>query len=570
MRGTIFAIVCMLAQGAWAQQASRFEVLITELFADPDPSAGLPNSSFIELHNVSSQAISLKGWTIGIGKNSTRITTDIRLGADSLLILCNASAATAYRRYGAVLPLTGLPTLPDGGTILALYAADHRTIHAVEYTLNDYHNALKSGGGWSLEMIDLHQPCLGQENWTASTDPSGGTPGRRNSADRLVASDAPTHALRIWMPDSLHVTVLFDGTLDSISAAIPDRYTIDGGPSIIRAQVQPPLFQQVLLDLDQPLVPGIVTGLRLSGLTDCAGDPVVADPPLRIGLAVDPAPGDLVINEILFDPTPDGADYVELLNQGRSVIDAGGLHLANRDRQGNMGLIFPCAKGPFLIFPGDHYVVTGEPDAGSRSYRGRHPALLSVPVSMPSLPDAEGVLVVTDRQGSVLDELHYDVRWHFPLITDPEGVALERIDPKAVTQDAGNWHSAADDAGHGTPTSRNSQARIMDGLTGIWELTPVVITPDMDGHDDFLTLRYRFPEAGRTCSVTVFDLGGPPVRALCRNLHCGMSGQLQWDGLDDMGRPPGYGSYIVVADVFDLQGHRSTFKKRVSVTGTFR
>jgi hypothetical protein len=466
--------------------------------------------------------------------------------------------------------LSGLPALPDAGAVVALYAPDHRTIHAVEYSTHDYHNDLKSGGGWSLEMIDLTQPCLGQENWTASIDPSGGTPGHRNSVSGTVTTTGATHALRTWMPDSQQVTILFDKTLDSSTAAIPDRYTISGGPRIRRAQVQPPVFRQVLLDLEQPLSPGVIAELRLSGLTDCAGDPVVADPPLRLGIPADPVVGDLVINEVLFDPLPDGADYVELLNQGRTVIDAGDLRIATRDRSGAMKSIVPCAPGPFALFPGDHYVVTEDPDAVLRTFLVKNTALLSASVSMPSFPDGNGLVLVTDRQGAILDELHYDASWQFPLISDPEGVALERVNPRASTQDAGNWHSASDDVGHGTPTWRNSQSRTTDSLNAMWELTPTVISPDMDGHDDFLTLRYHFPEPGWMCSVTVFDAGGNPIRSICRSEHCGDTGTFHWDGLDDAKRHPGYGSYIVVADCFNANGRRYTLRKRVAVTGTFR
>ena len=42
-------------------------------------------------------------------------------------------------------------------------------------------------------------------------------------------------------------------------------------------------------------------------------------------------------------------------------------------------------------------------------------------------------------------------------VKNKKGVALERIDPDAATQDAANWTSASETVGYGTPGYQNSQ-----------------------------------------------------------------------------------------------------------------
>ncbi|MEY3148152.1 MAG: hypothetical protein RL688_1371, partial [Actinomycetota bacterium] len=64
------------------------------------------------------------------------------------------------------------------------------------------------------------------------------------------------------------------------------------------------------------------------------------------------------------------------------------------------------------------------------------------------------------------DRVAYLNDWHFKLISDEEGVSLERIDHNAVSQDASNWHSAASSVNYGTPTYKNSQYRLDAAVQG--------------------------------------------------------------------------------------------------------
>jgi Lamin Tail Domain len=326
----------------------------------------------------------------------------------------------------------------------------------------------------------------------------------------------------------------------------------------------------VLLALSQPLKPDQVLSLSIAAITDCPGNTIAAGTPVPVGLPVDTAARNIVINEVLFNPKPSGTDYVELFNKGKLVVDAHDLTIARRNAQGILTNMVPCSPGPFLIFPGDFYVLSENPDIVSGQYLVRHPESLSPAVNLPSMPDDEGTIVVLDRQGAVADELHYSSSWHFPLLDDVTGVSLERVNPAAPTQSPSNWHSAAADIGYGTPTASNSQHRDTDSAVGTWKATPEVFSPDLDGYDDLLTLSYKFPGPGWSTSVTIYDREGRPIRWLCRNMLCGNEGQLRWDGLDEAQKHPGWGAYLVVAESIALDGRRSVWRKRISIAGSRR
>ena len=184
---------------------------------------------------------------------------------------------------------------------------------------------------------------------------------------------------------------------------------------------------------------------------------------------------------------------------------------------------------------------------------------------MPSYPNVSGTVVVLNTLGEVIDELSYDEKWHFDLVTNYKGVALERIDYNAPAQDKNNWHSAAASAGYGTPTYQNSQFKTNEQLQGGINISPRVFSPDNDGHDDFLTIAYQFPEPGYVCNITVFDARGRTIRYVVRNGICGTKGNFRWDGLDEKKQQISMGIYVILTEVYNLKGKTKRFKQAVTL-----
>ena len=62
-------------------------------------------------------------------------------------------------------------------------------------------------------MIDINNPCGEESNWTASVNPSGGTPATINSVAASKPDIEPPHLLNAFVVDSMHVQLIFDETL---------------------------------------------------------------------------------------------------------------------------------------------------------------------------------------------------------------------------------------------------------------------------------------------------------------------------------------------------------------------
>ena len=555
-----FTLIVFYHSSAVAQQ--RFDIVIDEIMADPSPQVSLPNVEYIEIKNISGHDINLQGWKLATTSASSGAFSNYILPADSFLVLTSTSGAASFGSYGRVLGVPSFPALTNEGTTLSLTGKDGKIIHFVSYNSGWHQNTLKEDGGWSLEMVDSHNPCSGQSNWKSSIDNSGGTPGKKNSVDATNKDDKAPLIKNAFAKDNSTIVLQFDEPVDSVMAVDLAHYSLNPSISFASVAITSNDFTQAELRLSSPLNTSVIYTITVSGIRDCAANASGSEK-LKIGLPQDAALSDLVINEILFNPKLDGYDYVEFYNRSNKIIDAGKLYIGNRNSTGVISSLKKLTEQPVYVFPGDYVVVTEDANSLQKTFLVKTPAAVLTLSSMPSLPDDKGSVVLTNFQGTVIDEFNYLDDWHFPLITNAEGVSLERVDPDRPTQNADNWHSAASTAGYGTPTYKNSQYKQTDNITASIEVTPKVFSPDNDGIDDMALIRYQLNETGYVANITIFDVNGRIVRHLVKNATLGLNGSWQWDGLDEKGQKLLIGNYIIYTELFNLQGKKKQYKNVV-------
>ena len=559
--GKLFLLLFLCPLYVLAQ--NRYDVVIDEIMADPTPQISLPSNEWIELKNVSANPINLQNWRIGDAAGQSGPMPNFVLQPDSFVIICTASAVAAMQAYGRVISVTSFPSLDNDGDQLFLKSNTGLTIHAVSYSLSWYQNAVKSDGGWPLEMIDTKNPCALISNWKAGTDTRGGSPGIKNSVDAVNADQSLPSVKNAYAIDNLNIVIVFDEPVDSLKGAAAANYSIDGGLSVQSATSVSSLFDKVQLRLATAMQATTVYTITVNNVTDCKNNSIGTRNKAKIGLPVDAAATEMVINEILFNPKSGASDYVEFYNRGNKIFDANKLYIANRNSSGVISSAKLLSAISYYIFPGDYIVVTEDAINLPLNYMVQNPDAVFVISSLPSFPDDEGDVILLNFQGAVVDEVKYKDDWQFALISNPDGVSLERIDPDGPSQDAGNWHSAASTAGYGTPTYKNSQYKLLQSINAAVEVTPKVFSPDNDGRDDIATVQYKATEPGYIATITIYDANGRPVRNLVKNGTLGLQGYWVWDGLDDKRLKLPVGTYILFTEIFNLNGKKETFKNVV-------
>jgi hypothetical protein len=540
-----------------------YDVVINEIMADPDPPQDLPNQEYVELHNTTPYLIYLDGWQFSIG-TTTRTITNAWLPANGYIAVVDDAAPGQFGSIN-LTAMSGFPSVTNTSGTITLRTNHGLLQHSVNYNDSWYVDAAKAGGGWSLEQIDPLNPCAGAVNWRAAATADGGTPGAQNS-NYAPNSDALAPRLqRVSVLSADSIRLFFSEPLDSASAADPLRYNVSNGigtPLIVKPIGSD--FTKVDLKFVSLLSSGIIYTVTVSSqLTDCVGNPVNSNT-APFALPEPVAANDIVINEILPDPLDGGVDFVELYNRSQKVIDLGSMVLCTQDTVANvLEEINGIAPDGYLLFPGEYVVLSEDGNAVASQYpTGIDRNRLLDMNNIPSMNIDGDVVIIADTGFRIIDRLVYSGDWHFALLNETKGVTLERINTERPTQDATNWHSAAETSGFGTPTQRNSQYSAAPADDGAVTLGNTIFSPDNDGFEDVLNIGFNFDRPGYVANVTIYDERGRLVRTLVRSELLGTEGgTFSWDGITDDRNKARNGAYVVYFEAFNPNGDVKRYKR---------
>ncbi|RMG60669.1 MAG: hypothetical protein D6722_20620, partial [Bacteroidetes bacterium] len=432
-----------------------FALRINEIMADPVPAQGLPEVEYIELYNPGEQWLSLDELYISDGGNPLWLGPGA-IEPGGYLLLCRESDAAALAAYGPVLGVSGFPALGNALDSLYLFGG-FELIDQVFYAESWWRDSEKQAGGWSLERIDpALAACDHSANWRASTDPSGGTPGRANSVAGLFAESSPPRLLAVTVPEENVVSFLFDEPLDAAAVYDLDNYDLSGSPGFLVLIELAPGGRGLTFTYDAALEPGLLYPLVFKGLPGCNGGLIEEE--VFVGLPLPAEAGDVLIHEILFNPYSGGSDFVEIINVSDKVIDLSTLRLG--EGWPDTDSIYndhPLSQDPIQLLPRQILCLTEDVAIQQQTYLPPGDARFLEMDDFPSYDDREGSCVLFTGGRLVLDRLDYLDDWQFPTLESEDGVSLERLSTLQPTQSADNWRSAAQTVRFATPGYPNSQ-----------------------------------------------------------------------------------------------------------------
>jgi hypothetical protein len=472
-------------------EATPIPVRITEIMFNPEISPGDTNESenfeYIEVKNIGAAPLPLAGMklTRGVTFNFPNIV----LGAGQHALVVNNLAAF-QSRYGTSLNVVGeyVGALSDDGENIRLQGQLGEIIHDFEY---DEWYPLTDGLGFSLVIVNENAP-LDTWNERESWRPSGllgGSPGADDPAPNIPAiriNEALTHTdlpqidtIELYNPTGADVDLagwfLTDDVREPKKYRIPagtiiaaggyltlDESQFDSGPDGFSLSNKGEDVYIYSGDANTNLTGyahGFSFGAAFRGVSFgryviSTGEEHFPSQTSYTPNAPNAGPiiGPVVLTEIMYNPPPDGDEFVEVKNiSGNSVALYHISHPANTWKINGLNFSFP--EGTVLA-PGEvALAVSGSADA----FRARYglPSALrifsyvgslqdngeNIELQQPDFPDGQIVPYI------VVDAVRYNDRSPWPRAADGTGPSLQKIAGNTYGNDPIAWAAAAPSPG---------------------------------------------------------------------------------------------------------------------------
>lgn len=424
-------------------EAQENDVVINEIFPDPDPSHGLPISEFVELYNTKNIEISLNNWTLSIG-GSVKTITNLTIPALGFAIVCPTGNESMFSSYAPANGILSSTALTMTGTNITLSDATGLEINKIDYTVDWFHDAVKDDGGYSIEKIDPTNNCSGITNWKATDNSTGGTPGTINSVNAINVDTISPNIESVYASDAQTLKIVF--AEDIIKNLNVSNFVVNnsiGNPSSVVYSVDD--SKTITLKFDSSFVSGEIDSLLILNVFDVCGN--VSDSIQTSFLFFIANANDVVINEIMPDPDPaiavPNSEYIELYNSTDVNIPINNWIITVGTTEKTIGNLTIPAKGYAIICP------TGNESLFS-TYSNANGILSST-----ALTNSGTSIKLSDVTGKDINSVNYLISWYQDAAKDEGGWSLEKIDPTNNCLGITNWKASVSSDG-GTPGAINS------------------------------------------------------------------------------------------------------------------
>ena len=502
---------------------SPYEVTITEIMADPQPSLGyLPPVQYIELKNHTPNRLWLS--ELSLSDAQTRIALPkILLQPHQRITLCDHADTTAMKGIPNVVGCA-LPHINIESDLLTLTNQQNQTVHQFQYQQFMHHPSY-SQGGYSLEHIDSNAACIDHFMWTSNTA-QGGTPSLPPATFKSFPtqkSQPPNHhtAFQVAYLAATHpdtALLIFNHPVDD---SLPPLKMTNQNASYTfqplkigshKYVIQPPLQNQQIVEV------------KIGPIINCNGDTLQQSvQPLGYSSLL-PSAGQLQFNEVMFNALDAQPDYLEVVNTSQQPLQLMGLQLQIITDQQPEDII-TLSTQPFILYPREIRCFSAEPYAlamaNNPNVFHRHQRV----VNFPNLPASGATLRLTHPSiTEPIDEMTYSESMHSPVILSNKGVSLEKTSPTAPSNQSMHWVSATTTAGYATPGETNSQCSdARKTLKKVFELDKTVYNLPTE---EYITVIHNLPKSGYVVKPSLFSMMGSRIPLNIPPTQVSQDGQL--------------------------------------------
>ena len=541
-------------------------VAISEIMANPEGVTGLPAVEYVELANISGENVNLKDWVFYYGDKAFKLPAYL-LKPDSYVVLCGKSASGQLDSSVPKLYVPSFPVLANSGKLLYLEDACSRLQSVADYT-DQWYGPGSNNSGCSLEKIDLYNQLSSALNWTASKAPRGGTPGIENSVSAANPDQINPELVSYEYLHPFAVRLRFNKPMNGSLLSDVRNYVPDSKLSVKSVRINYPLSDQVELILSDSLSEGECLRIEIKNLKCINSNLPETDLIFEACRSRPLQEKDILINELLYYPLKDEAEFIELYNNSNTAIDLSELYIATRKTDGSLQYMSRVSDTPFRLDKQQYLCVSKDIQSIRRVYDLLPDAICAQPEKLPQFSNSGGTVVLIYKSDKILDEFPYSPQLHTISSKNQQGVSLERKTMANPIEESGNWTSSFNPKG-ATPGYENSFKDTGTGAgngSGKFRTDQKYFRPASLGYEQNWHLFYDLQDITHKVTIEIYAVNGVQVRALLRNKEIAGSGEMLWDGKDDNGSVLPIAPYVVYLQYFDAKSRLKKEKFVVTLT----
>lgn len=460
-------------------------LLINEIMYAPP--SGTPE--WIELVNNSADTILVSGWRISDGGTTRALLQPSQRSippASYVVVTTDTNAFKSFYSTDAPLFYAQFSALNNSGDAVVVFDPTMGVIDSLTFA-SSWGGA---SGGKSLERIDTALASTLQSNWKTSTHPLGATPGMINSVTQKAYDAAvrniSTSPLFPITGDTVAVFVnIKNSGKQNLSSLTFQLYVDANKDSVLTTnEIQ---FQQYIAVLNAhdsttitAKLPTLAQGTHwLFATIRSPQDDDTTNNIMFFPLAVGIPKHNVVINEILYAPSGDMPEWIELFNRTSQTISLSGWKVSDA------GTTRALIQHSLPTINANSFAVVTTDTTLFKSYFPNIYPVYEAKFSSLNNTSADAV-VLFDERGAVMDSVYYKPTWG-----GTNGFSLQRFDAEGSSTDSTNWKPAEP-----TPGAINNNVRKTIDVA----VRRVVVAP-------------LFPVVSQmlTVSATVLNVGKQPV-----------------------------------------------------------
>ena len=497
-------------------------VHINEFMARPNND----QSEFIEL--VTDTALSFFGWSISDNSKVGRLLPEFTVSEKDYIVIAADSniVSLANPEMHFIVP-TSFPALNNNGDGIFIYDMTGHIIDSLVYDSDTWPVS-------SEVSTEKQRPAFLSNianHWTQTPDSIAMTPGYPNvtmwqNIDGNVLQNSIFHSPLYPSPNTpfqMEIGIRNSGVLPFVGKISILENSVEltsGNFSTIQSR------DTSLVQID---IPGITSGIHpLEIQLDIDGDENSRNDWAHDTVKVSYPFGTVLLNEFLSEPNIDQTEFMEIYFP--QSLDLGDWTISDRSK-----MLKPI---PDILVSQNQYLVLAQ-DSIIYEYVEMNKFVIPMNENWPTLNNSSDGIFIYDMTGQVIDSLVYSDNW--PILA---GRSTEKFRPDYISNDSSRWALTVD-ANAMTPGKQNSIFYESLAESGWIDLAPNSFSPDGDGMDDVLNIRYQLPFEQAAITINIFDATGRKISTPYWNRASSQEGLLYWNGLRSNGKPARIGIYIL-------------------------